>query len=146
VRWLAVDLGQRRVGIARTDPLGLVALPDRVIAHPGDEARLVEAVAAVGEETAAEGYVVGLPRHMNGTEGEGAAGARRFAEALARRTGRRVELWDERLTTRQADRIGVAADVSRRRRRDAIDRMAAYLILDAYLRSGRAEAPPPGEG
>lgn len=151
MRWLALDLGDRRIGVARTDIEGRVALPDRVIAHPGSEETLIRQVADLAVSLSAEGIVVGLPRNMNGSEGPRALAARRFATRLAEETGLAVELWDERLTTRQAERQGVAADLSRRRRRRSIDRVAATLILESFLGARRAKIhlsgpAPSGEG
>jgi putative Holliday junction resolvase len=77
--------------------------------------------------------VIGLPRHMDGRLGEGAEEALAWAANLRERLGIPVHTWDERLTTMQAERVLLQADVSRRKRRQVIDKMAAGLILQAFL-------------
>lgn len=132
-RLLALDLGEARIGVALSDPLGLTAQPIESLGHRGREAS-IEAVAALVGEHGARGVIVGLPLMLSGEEGASARRARRFAELLARRLpGIRVELWDERLTTVEAERRLAEAEVSRHRRRAAVDGMAAVLILQSWL-------------
>ncbi|EQD33599.1 Resolvase, holliday junction-type, YqgF-like protein [mine drainage metagenome] len=103
--------------------------------------------AAVGAEIAqlaksydVERILVGLPRHMDGREGEGAAAARELAAACASATGLPVILWDERLSTKGAERLLIEADLSRAHRRRIIDRQAAQWILQSYLDQRRGPA------
>jgi putative Holliday junction resolvase len=129
---LGIDLGERRIGVAVSDPLGVTARPLGFVEHVS----LSQDVAAVGElahRRGAQAVVVGLPLNMDGSEGPAARRARRFAEALRRRLGITVHMWDERLTTVQAERDLVAAGQRRSRRRDTRDATAAALILQGYL-------------
>jgi putative Holliday junction resolvase len=133
-RVLAVDPGTVRVGLARTDDSGVLAVPMGAIsAQPGET--LVARLAAAAAEVGAEEIVVGHPRRLDGSEGEEARAARRLAHDLRRATAARVTLVDERLTSAQAERALLAAGASRRRRRASSDQVAATLILQQYLAS-----------
>lgn len=132
MRVLAVDPGSKRVGLALSDPLGVTANPlPSLAAEPAET--LGERVAAVAREREAERVVVGLPRRMDGSEGPEAAAARRLAGAIRSASRLPVSLYDERLTSAQAERALVAGDVSRKRRRQLSDQVAAALILRSYL-------------
>jgi putative holliday junction resolvase len=136
VRILGVDTGERRVGLALSDPTGTVAQPLAVaVLAPGDDIAAVVAEAATRH--GAEGLVIGLPRHMNGDEGDGARRARALAADLRERLGLPVDLWDERLSTVAAHRALREGGVSGRRRKDKVDKTAAALILQGYLDSRR---------
>lgn len=139
-RVLALDLGRARIGVAISDELGIAAHPLDSVACRGarvDVARIGELV----REHGARRVVIGLPLLMSGEEGSGAADARRFADRLrARLEGVDVDLWDERLTTVEAERTLIAADVGRRRRRKVVDGLAAVLILQSYLEAQESGA------
>ncbi|MBE3590322.1 MAG: Holliday junction resolvase RuvX [Firmicutes bacterium] len=137
MRVLALDVGDRTLGVAVSDPFGWTAQSLGTLRRTRDE-RDFEAVLELVRRYGAERVVVGLPRNMDGTEGPRALRTRRFAEALRRRLPVPVEEWDERLTTVQAERALLDADVSRARRRRVIDGMAAALILQSYLERRRA--------
>ena len=92
-------------------------------------------ISALCSENEVETIVVGFPLNMNGTEGPKAMEIKEYARELAEYTGLRVELWDERLTTVTAEKILIQADVSRRKRKQVIDKMAATVILQSYLDS-----------
>jgi putative Holliday junction resolvase len=130
-RILGVDCGERRTGLALSDETGTIALPLRVCEGRTSEEH-VRAVVAAWRETGAARIVVGLPRHLNGSEGIKAVEARAFCAAL-RAAGADVAEWDERLTTALVERALIAADVRRRRRRDVRDKLAAQVILQSYL-------------
>jgi putative Holliday junction resolvase len=135
---LALDLGERRIGVAATDPSGVLAQPLTVIqrtSRPEEIARIAEIAAARG----AKRIVIGLPLNMNGSVGPQARASRRFAGAVRKSTNLEVELWDERLTTASAEQVLIAADQSRARRRELRDAMAAALILESYLESHRGK-------
>ncbi len=132
IRILALDVGEKRIGVAISDPLGLTAQGLGVIKRR-DVARDVAALKALVADYAVQEIVVGLPRHLNGRPGTHAALALEVAAALARELGVPVTSWDERLSTREAERLLVAADVSRRKRRRVVDQVAAALILQGYL-------------
>lgn len=137
-RCLGVDLGRVRVGLALSDPLGLTAQPLQVVEHVGPR-RGVERVAQAVEEHGVTTVIVGLPLLLSGADGERAKEARTFVERLVRRLpGIRVELWDERFTTAQAQRTMIDASVRRSTRKETIDAVAAALILQSWL---DAQAP-----
>jgi len=125
MRVLALDHGEARCGCALSDPSGTLATPIGAVERP-DTRRGLAAIAALVDEHGVERIVVGLPLTLAGEEGEQARPARAFADRLAARVSVPVELWDERLTSRQADRSGGGAD------RDS--RAAAHL-LDAWLQA-----------
>jgi putative Holliday junction resolvase len=134
VRILALDVGEKRIGLAVSDPLGLTAQGLGVLERRGpaaDLARLVE----VAREYRVQEIVVGLPRHMDGRPGKQVPQILELAGALGEALGAKVTPWDERLTTREAERVLIEADLSRRRRRRVVDQLAAVLILQGYLDS-----------
>ena len=133
-RVLAVDLGERRIGLALSDPSGTLASPLRTLEVSGDPDRDRLAVVAAARDAEAQVIVVGLPRSLSGREGPAARRARAEASALAEVAGEiRVELHDERFTTRDADRALAAAGTRRRERRARVDAAAAAFILQSYL-------------
>lgn len=141
---LGADVGERRIGLAATDPTGSFAFPVATLART-DARRLWERIRAEAELRGAAVLVVGLPRTLDGTEGPAAAAARVFAEEAARKTGLQIELWDERLSTVEAERLLRAAGVGSRERRQRVDAVAAALVLEAWLRSrGRGPASASG--
>jgi putative holliday junction resolvase len=140
-RVLAVDLGDKRIGLAVSDALGLTAQGLETLERHGGKADL-EALRAACAEREVASVVVGLPRNMDGSEGPRAQKSRAFARQLHEALGLPVFLWDERLSTAEAERVLIAADVSRQKRRLAIDRMAAQVILQGYLEAGRPEVDP----
>lgn len=131
-RILGLDLGTRRIGVALSDPTGMVASPLLTLPHRSLR-RDVERVAALCREYGVEGIAVGWPRNMDGTSGPAARQAEEFARALRRAVSVPVDLWDERLSTAAAERVLLQGDVRRDRRRDLRDRVAAALILQAHL-------------
>ncbi len=133
-RLIGIDLGLKRVGVSISDDLGIFAHPLDTIAYRNQRQVLEEAIAlAVAHEVV--GFVVGIPKNMDGTLGESARRSVRFARKLQARSGLPVVLWDERLTTSQAEREMIGLGMSRRRRRLSIDEAASVLILENYLRS-----------
>lgn len=134
MRIAAFDVGDVRIGVAVSDELGLTATGIGVVERVG-AARDLEALATLLEPYAPERLVVGLPRNMNGSEGPQAAKVRAFGDRVAAHFGLPVEYWDERLTTVAAERVLLEADMSRRRRKQVVDKVAATLILQGYLAS-----------
>jgi len=132
VRVAALDVGEARIGIAVSDELGIAAHPVGTVDRVGGR-RDLEALAALLAPYSPERLVVGLPLEMSGREGPQAARVRAFAERAGTHLGLPVEFQDERWTTVQAERTLVAADMSRRRRRKVVDRVAATIILQSYL-------------
>ena len=136
-RVLAVDPGTRRVGLALSDPQGLIAQP--LTALPAEPLEsLPERLAEWASRHEASELVVGLPRRMDGSLGPEAAEAKALAERLRRLTGLRVTLVDERLTSAAAERALLAVGARRARRRELSDQVAAALILQTYLDSASA--------
>ncbi len=132
VRILALDVGSKRIGLAVSDPLGITAQGLEVLTRKdraADLARLVE----VARQWGVQRVVVGLPRHMDGRLGQAAPEILALVETLKEALGVEVVTWEERLTTAEAERVLIQADVSRRRRRQVIDQLAAVLILQNYL-------------
>ncbi len=132
VRILALDVGEKRIGLAVSDPLGITAQGLEVLIRKNrdaDLARLLE----VAREFRVQQIVVGLPRHLDGRLGQAAPEILALAEALKEALGVEVVTWEERLTTVEAERVLLQADVSRRRRRQVVDQLAAVLILQNYL-------------
>lgn len=137
-RVVGLDYGRSRIGVAVSDPGGIIASPHGVVPSGGDEpTRPSEELLALVEELGAERLVVGLPLHMDGSSGEMADEARAFAAALREATGLPVEEWDERLSSTAAERalIETGAPARVRREKGRLDAMAAALTLRAYLRS-----------
>ncbi len=147
MRVLAVDPGSRRIGLALSDEEGAVALPLATIERAG-EADAARRVAEAARERDAGAVVVGLPLEMDGTEGPAARRARRFADAVAQAVDVPVVLWDERLTTVQAERALQEAGVRGRARRRVVDQAAATVLLQSYLdaRSRRRDEDTWDEG
>lgn len=128
---LGIDLGARRVGVAVHSEEGVPARPMETVVL-SEPSQAVRAVSAVALREAAEELIVGLPLNMDGTEGMKARAARTFAALLGRKTKLPVILWDERLTTVQAQRARTA---SGRKGREGIDAEVAAILLQAYLDS-----------
>lgn len=134
IRILALDPGSKRIGVALSDALGLTAQGLTVLPRKNFESDLEQVMNLVKEHEVQE-IVIGLPRHMDGRLGEGAEDVLLWTEALQERLGLPVHHVDERLTTMQAERVLLQADISRKKRRQVIDKMAAVLILQGFLDS-----------
>lgn len=131
--WLALDLGSRRIGAAVSDPGGTIAVPLKTLEAGRDGSLPLAAIRELIRSREVQGIVVGLPRRLDGTHGPEARAAEATAERLHAELGLPVELWDERLTSVEAERLLVEAGVRRKRRRGATDRLAATLILQGFL-------------
>lgn len=134
MRIMGLDVGDRTIGIAVSDAMGWTAQGVEVIRRTSlakDLSRLRELI-TVHEVTS---FVVGLPKNMNGTIGPQGEKVLEFAERLKQTFALPVVLWDERLTTVAAQKTLIAADVSRAKRKQVVDKMAAALILQGYLDS-----------
>lgn len=144
MRVLAIDYGERRLGLAVSDEGGEFAFPAGRLERRG-AARDLAALKQLAAERGVTRVVVGLPLHMDGRAGPEARAAEAFAAALAEATGLPVDTIDERWTTREAERsLREQGYVGRRgrKRREHVDSVAATLILQAYLaRPGAAPAP-----
>ena len=137
MRILGLDYGSKTVGVAVSDPLGLTAQRLDTIWRK-QENKLRQTLARIKElvdEYQAEQIVLGYPKNMNNTVGERAEKALEFKEMLERRIGIPVIMWDERLTTVEADRTLIEAGVRRENRKQYLDGLAAVFILQGYLDS-----------
>ena len=131
-RLLGLDLGTKTIGVALSDVTRMIASPAETIKRTkfkADAARLIELVA----EHRVAGFVLGLPRNLDGSEGPRAQATRAFARNLAALSPLPILLWDERLTTAEAERSLLAADASRKRRGEVINHVAASIILQSAL-------------
>lgn len=138
-RIMGLDLGDRRIGVALSDPLLLTAQALRTLVRTSLGADL-DALAALAREHGIARIVVGLPLQMDGTRSKRVPLTEAFMERLRRKIGVPVVSWDERMTTVQAERSLLEADVSRARRRQVIDQVAAVILLQAYLDARRGGA------
>jgi len=132
MRILGLDVGERTIGVAVSDEMGWTAQGLETIQRQSPEADYARLLQLI-EQYQVKEIVVGLPRNMNGTIGPRGESCQRFARQLAERTALPVRLWDERLTTMAAEKMLIAADVSRKKRKRVIDKMAAVMILQGYL-------------
>ena len=133
-RVLGLDVGERRIGVAVSDPLGLTAQGVRTIQSRGVE-RDLAAIAEIAGQYGAKRLVVGLPKNMDGSVGFQAERVMEFAARLER-LGYRIQYQDERLTSASATRTLLEADVSRKKRKQVIDKLAATYILQGFLDGG----------
>ena len=137
MRIMGLDYGSKTVGVAMSDPLGITAQAVETIWRK-DENKLRKTCARIEElisEYEVERIVLGLPKHMNNDLGERAQKALEFGEMVKRRTGLEVVMWDESLTTVEAERTLIENNVRRENRKQYIDKIAAVFILQGYLDS-----------
>ena len=132
MRIAALDVGDVRIGVAVSDELGITAQAIGTVRRVGGR-RDLEGLAEMLAPYTPERLVVGLPLNMDGSEGPQAVKVRTFAERAAAHLQLPLEFWDERLTTVAAERALLEADMSRRRRREVVDKVAASLILQGWL-------------
>ena len=133
MRVLGIDYGRRRIGLALSDEEGILASPFPIYVRGRSEARDIAALTSLIDKHGVEAVVVGLPLNMNGSRGEMAREAAAFADRIRQETALPVELFDERLTSSEAERVLLEADLSRRRRKDLRDSLSAVLILQGHL-------------
>ena len=131
-RALALDLGEKRIGVAVSDPLNIIAQSVGTIQRKDIKSDLKK-IADFVKEYRADKLVIGLPLNMNGTKGKSAKLAIDFVETVKKEIQIDVEMIDERLTSAQGERIFLEADMSREKRKKNIDKIAAQLILQSYL-------------
>lgn len=152
MRTLAIDHGEKRVGLALSDEDGRFAHPLATLERKSPDA-LLTAIAEIVERERVEEIVVGLPLHLDGSAGASARRAQKFADRLREKTALPVVMWDERMTTALATRALDAAGVRRKNQKGKVDRVAAALLLESYLdarkesscRDGGEDGAPSGE-
>lgn len=137
MRVMGLDYGSKTVGVAISDPLGITAQGIEII-HRKAENKLRQTLARIEElakEYEVDRLVLGFPKNMNNTIGDRAEKSLEFKEMLERRTGLPVVMWDERLTTVEAERTLIESKVRREDRKKYVDKIAAVFILQGYLDS-----------
>ena len=132
MRVMALDVGEKTVGIALSDELGITVSPRETLRRDGSE---LDRLAGIVTQDAVGEIVVGLPISLNGTLGPSAQKVLELVAQLRERFSIPVVTWDERLTTAEAEKILISADTRRARRRKVNDQVAAALILENYLRT-----------
>lgn len=137
--YIGIDVGSRRIGVAKSDPAARMAMPHETVAASHREAA-AEQIAAMLAEGQSHTVVVGWPLTLEGTEGRATRNVARFIDCLSaalEAIDHEVEVvrWDERMTTSAAENLLISADVSRRRRKEVVDQIAAAHILQGYLDS-----------
>ena len=136
-RWLALDHGLRRIGVAVGDDQARIASPVAVLTSPNP----LEEIARLAAEYSVDGIVVGWPINADGSEGPQAQLARQFAVSVRERTGRDVRLWDERLSSFAADE-SLRGQLTRKKRKARQDAIAAATILQDFFSNGGPDAAP----
>ncbi|MCR4932566.1 MAG: Holliday junction resolvase RuvX [Lachnospiraceae bacterium] len=139
MRIMGLDFGSKTVGVAISDPLLITAQGIEIIRRK-EENKLRKTLARIEElieEYEVKEIVLGLPKNMDDSEGERVRLSLEFKDKLERRTGLPVHMWDERLTTVEADNIMIEAKIRRENRKEYVDMIAAQLILEGYLEYGR---------
>ena len=131
-RILAIDYGEKRIGIAISDPLGITAQSLPTLAN---NSLKFEEIKKLAETKMVCEIVIGLPRRLNGTIGPAAENVQRFGDELAKHVAIPIVYWDEWFTTSEAEKLLISADKSRQKRKQVIDMVAAQLILQGYLDS-----------
>ena len=141
MRILGLDYGSRTVGVAVSDPLGLTAHGVETIWRDKENhlRRTLVRIEEIIEEYSVTEIVLGYPKNMNNSVGERALKSLEFRQMLERRTGLPVVMWDERLSTAEAERTLMEAQVRRENRKQYLDQMAAVLILQGYLDRRQSE-------
>jgi len=134
MRVMGLDYGDKRIGVALSDAFGWTAQGAEVIERK-KEGDYLERIRKLIRDHEVGEIVVGLPKNMNGTIGPRGQICMEFAEELRQTLSMPVHLWDERLTTVAAERTLLEADVSRRKRKQVVDKMAAAILLQNYLDS-----------
>ncbi len=136
MKTMAIDYGDARTGIAISDLTGTIVGTTTVI-HSWNREKTAEEIVRLAKENRVDRFVMGLPKNMDGTEGARAALYREFADFLSKQLGQPVILWDERRTTVEAHQILSAGNYHGKKRKNTVDAVAASLILEGFLASGK---------
>lgn len=136
MRVMGLDIGEKRIGVALSDPLGIVASALTVVERKTDDYARKE-ILALARQNDVERIVIGLPRSLDGSLGKQAQSVQHFIELLKVCTQLPIVTWDERLSTVAAERIMIEAGAKREKRKKQRDSLAAAFILQGYLDSGR---------
>lgn len=133
MRYLGLDLGTKTLGLALSDPLGMIASSYKILRHDENYDSLIPMLKEVIDENCVEVLVLGFPKNMNNSVGERGEIALAFQKKLEEAFSLPVYMQDERLTTRQAENLLISNDTSRKKRKKVIDSLAATIILQSYL-------------
>lgn len=132
MRIMAIDVGEVRIGIALTDPLRMIASPYDVYVRKHTEEDIDYFINLIKNKKVSE-LIIGLPKHLDGNEGQTAKKIREFAERLAQKSNIDIIFQDERFTSKSADQFLISNNMRRSKRKNVIDKMAAQIILQNYL-------------
>ena len=132
-RYLGIDHGSKRIGLAVSDPDATLASPLATIAAKGDLSDQIAAVLSCAKEYEIDAFVVGLPLNMDDTEGDQVKIVQRFGAELHRISGKPVHYWDERLSSLAAEELLRPAALTRKKRKARLDRVAAQVMLQEFL-------------
>jgi putative Holliday junction resolvase len=134
MRSLGLDIGDKRTGVAISDPQGILATPLAIIENKDEDATIADII-KLAERYEVECIVVGLPYSLNGSLGQQANKVTAFVIKLSQHTGVDIQLWDERLSTVAADKLMIEAGTKRNKKKQHRDAMAAAFILQGFLDS-----------
>ena len=134
---MGLDVGEKTIGVALSDELGMTAQPYQTLKRRGD-AQDLRAIRSILDEWGVSAVIVGFPKNMDGSVGGQARRVAAFAEKIKAALDIAVVHWDERLSTVAAERVLIQADMSRSKRKQHVDKLAAVLILQGYLDSDAA--------
>ena len=134
-RIIGLDVGDKRIGVALSDLLMITAQGMETYTRTQDVEKDIDYLTGLIEKNDVDRIVCGLPKNMNGTLGEQAETVQDFAEKLKTASGKELIYWDERLTTKSAHRTLIEADMSRKKRKQVVDKIAAVYILQGYMDS-----------
>ncbi|MBI5492321.1 MAG: Holliday junction resolvase RuvX [Deltaproteobacteria bacterium] len=139
MRLMGLDVGTKTIGIALSDEAGITAQPVTTLKRSSIKKDLEELLRLAGDRQV-RGFVVGMPVNMDGTEGPRSKSVQKFVELLKEKTGLPVYTWDERFSTIAVTRVLIEGDLSRKRRKEVVDKMAAAYILQGFLDSRAANS------
>lgn len=133
MRKMALDVGTVRIGIATSDPMGIIASGYETYTRTGNVERDMKYIAQLAESKGCDTFVIGLPLNMDGTEGEKVLEIRAFVEELSKYSPLKIAFQDERWSTVSAEKMLIQSSVRREKRKKVIDKVAATIILQTYL-------------
>ena len=136
MRILGLDIGSKRIGVAISDALDITA---QGVATLENDKNIIEGLKDIVRKKDVKEIVVGLPLNMDGSCGPQAKDAISFADTLKKELNVSIKLWDERMSTMEVERIMIEADVSRRKRKKKVDKLAAQVILQSYLNAQKTK-------
>lgn len=137
MRLMGLDVGDKRIGVAISDPLGITAQGISTVIRQEGSSRDIDEIKRLINEYQVEKIVIGLPKNMNNTIGSRGEKVMEYARTIEKKCSRPVVFFDERLTTVAAEKMLIEADVSRKKRKGVVDKIAAVYILQSYMENQR---------